>query len=178
ITGRWVSAPLRRSIIPPGRLLPDSVTARSRIAPQMSAPVLPSVASSAADADGASPLRPGEAHALLRVGFERFKHKLMELTHAALEVTDDLFESASPIPDGEVEAFRQQRAEWFARFGSALSELFERRLSGHRRKGLRPDADASLAALRVLTPFDHEKQAALTQAARYLVRLRRRDLAD
>ncbi len=143
----------------------------------MSSPVLPSTALPAGDADAASPLRPGEAHALLRVGFERFKHKLLELTSAALEVTDDLFESGSPIPDGEVEAFRQKRAEWFARFGTTLSELFERRLAGHRRKGLRPDADSSLAALRVLTPFDHEKQAALSQAARFLFRFTHRELA-
>ena len=114
---------------------------------------------------------------MLRVGFERFKQKLMELTAAALEVTDDLFESGSAIPDGEVEAFRQQRAEWFARFGTTLAELFELRLSGQRRKGLRPDADASLAALRVLTPFDHEKQAALTNAARVLSRFTQRELA-
>lgn len=143
----------------------------------MSSPVLPSAASSASDADGAPPLRPGEAHALLRVGFERFQHKLLELTAAALEVTDDLFESGSAIPDGEVEAFRTKRPEWFARFGTTLADLFERRLSGHPRKGLRPDADASLAALRVLTPFDHEKQAALTHAARFLARFTHRELA-
>src|SRR4030095_6978848 len=141
----------------------------------MSSPVLPTAAPS--DTDGTSPLRPGEAHALLRVGFERFKHKLTELTTAALEMTDDLFESGSAIPDVEVEACGQKRAEWLARFGTTLAELFERRLSGHHRKGLRPDADASLAALRVLTPFDHEKQAALTHAARFLSRFTQRELA-
>ncbi|MEO8344515.1 MAG: DUF1631 family protein [Betaproteobacteria bacterium] len=122
-------------------------------------------------------LSPAEAQALLRTGFERFEKKLMELTGAALELTDDLFESTSHIPDGEVETFRQQRGEWLKRFRSSLSQLFERRLTGNRRKGLRPDADASTAALRVLTPFDHEKQSALTHAARYLNRFTQRELA-
>ncbi len=132
---------------------------------------------SANDADGMPPLPPGEAQALLRVGFERFKKKLTELTQAALELTDDLFETTSPISDGEVAAFRAQRPEWLAHFDTTLTELFERRLAGQRRKGLRPDAEASLAALRVLTPFDHEKQAALTHAAQFLSRFTQRELA-
>ena len=143
----------------------------------MSTPIPSGTASSATDADGAPFLRPEEAHALLKAGFERFLKKLVELAAAALELTDDLFESTSHIPDGEVQAFRQKRAEWLARFETTLVELFERRLAGHHRKGLRPDADASLAALRVLTPFDHEKQAALTHTARYLVRFTQRELA-
>ena len=56
-------------------------------------------------------------------------------------------------------------------------DLFEKRLAGQRRKGLRPDADATAAALRVLTPFDHDKQAALTHAARFLTRFTQRELA-
>ncbi|MEO8754589.1 MAG: DUF1631 family protein, partial [Casimicrobiaceae bacterium] len=129
------------------------------------------------DSGATAMLGPAEAQALLRTGFERFEKKLMELTGSALELTDDLFESASHIPDGEVEVFRQQRAEWLKQFKRSLSGLFERRLAGQRRKGLRPDADATAAALRVLTPFDHEKQAALTLAARFLRRFTQRELA-
>ena len=133
--------------------------------------------SSAFDADRASPLRPAEAQALLREGFARFQKKLQELTAAAMEGTDDLFEATSHIPDGEVAAFRQKHGEWLARFETTLGDLFERRLAGQHRKGLRPDADATAAALRVLTPFDHEKQAALTHAARFLTRFTQRELA-
>jgi hypothetical protein len=139
----------------------------------MSAPAL----SSTFDSDSVSPLRPAEAQALLREGFGRFQKKLMELTAAAMEGTDDLFEATPHIPDGEVAAFRQKRGEWLARFETTLKELFEKRMSGQRRKGLRPDADATAAALRVLTPFDQEKQAALTHAARFLARFTQRELA-
>ena len=143
----------------------------------MSSPAHFDTASSANDSNGALALDPADARALLQVGFDRFLSKLQELTAAAMETTDDLFESTSYIPDGEIESFRQKRAEWLARFGTTLRSLFERRLTGQRRKGLRPDADASLAALRVLTPFDHDKQAALTLAARSLSRFTQRELA-
>jgi len=143
----------------------------------MSAPAIPAPAVSAGEADGGLSLQPGEAQALLRVGFERFAKKLSELTKAALDLTDDLFEASTVIPDGDVEAFRKKRDEWFARFEAMLRELFEQRLSGKRRKGTRPDSDSSLAALRVLTPFDHEKQAALILAARFLTRFTQREMA-
>jgi len=137
---------------------------------------LPAV-SSAFDSDSPSPLRPADAQALLRVGFERFQKKLQELVATAIEGTDDLFETTSHIPDGEVAAFRQKHGEWLSRFQTTFRELFEKRLAGQRRKGLRPDADATAAALRVLTPFDHERQAALTHAARFLTRFTQRELA-
>ena len=143
----------------------------------MPVPALADAASNAHETDGAARLRPGEAQALLRIGFERFLKKLVELAAAALDASDDLFESTSHIPDGEIEAFRQRRAEWLARFATVQRDLFERRLAGHRRKGLRPDADASVGALRVLTPFDHDMQAALTHAARRLAGFTQRELA-
>jgi Protein of unknown function (DUF1631) len=133
--------------------------------------------SSANDSDAAPPMGREEANALLRTGYARFEKKLMELAAAALDLTDDLFESTSTIPNGEVETFRQKRPEWLARFQTTLSDLFARRLGGHHRKGLRPDAEASLGALRVLTPFDHEKQASLTDTARFLTRFTQRELA-
>jgi hypothetical protein len=137
----------------------------------------PPAVTTALDSDTAPLLSPAEAQALLRDGFERFQKKLHELVTTAIEGTDDLFEATSHIPDGEVAAFRQKHGEWLARFETTLRELFEKRLAGHRRKGLRPDADATAAALRVLTPFDHEKQAALTHAARFLTRFTQRELA-
>ena len=137
---------------------------------------LPAVASTF-ESDSASPLRPADAHALLRVGFERFQKKLQELVTTAIEGTDDLFEATSHIPDGEVAAFRRKHGEWLARFKRTLGALFEKRLAGQHRKGLRPDADATAAALRVLTPFDHDKQAALTHAARFLTRFTQREMA-
>jgi len=143
----------------------------------MSSPVLSDVVQSANESGGAAMLRPGEAHALLRVGFDRFLKKLQELTAAAIDATDDLFEATSQVPDGEIEAFRQKRAEWLTRFATTQRDLFLRRLAGQRRKGLRPDADASIGALRVLTPFDQEKQAALTHAARLLANFTQRELA-
>src|SRR5208282_5167020 len=42
--------------------------------------------------------------------------------------------------------------------------------------GRRPDADSSVASLRVLNAFDHEKQAALTTATQFLRRLTRREV--
>jgi len=137
----------------------------------------PPAVASAFESDNASPLPPAQAQALLREGFARFRTKLRELTAAAMEGTDDLFEATSHIPDGELAAFRQKHGEWLARFDTTLHELFERRLAGQHRKGLRPDAEATVAALRVLTPFDHEKQAALTHAARFLTRFTQRELA-
>ena len=137
---------------------------------------LPAVSSSF-DSDSASPLSPADARALLRVGFERFQKKLQEQVTMAIEGADDLFEATSHIPDGEVAAFRKKHGEWLAKFQATLAELFEKRLAGQRRKGLRPDADATAAQLRVLTSFDHDKQAALTHAARFLTRFTQRELA-
>jgi len=57
-----------------------------------------------------------------------------------------------------------------------LCDLFERRVvDGTHRKGRRPDADASLATLRVLTAFDHDRQTALKDATRFLDRFTHRE---
>ncbi len=124
------------------------------------------------------PIGSEEGRALLRECFAQYRLKLQELLHASLEQSNDLFESHSHIPDGEVESFRAKRAEWLQRFDTILCERFERRVvEGIRRQGRRPDADASLASLRVLTAFDHERQAALKDATRFLDRFTRRELA-
>jgi hypothetical protein len=143
----------------------------------MSAPAPLPATSLHGESDRAPLLGPAEARALLRNGFERFRKQLLELVGSNLESTDDLFDADSVIPDGEIEAFRQKREEWLGRFGTMMTELFERRMAGERRKGRRPDADASAAALRVLTAFDHEKQTALTRAAQSLSRFTQREVA-
>ena len=73
--------------------------------------------------------------------------------------------------------FKSRRGAWLEKFDATVRELYARRLSGVKRKGRRPDFDASLGSLRVLTAFDHEKQAALTQATSLLLRLTRTELA-
>ncbi|HEX9276664.1 MAG TPA: DUF1631 family protein, partial [Casimicrobiaceae bacterium] len=72
--------------------------------------------------------------------------------------------------------FRSKRPEWLKHFEQSLQELFEKRLAGNRRSGRRPDADRSLASLRVLNAFDHEKQSALVTATQFLHRLTKREL--
>lgn len=127
-------------------------------------------------ADAPLPVGEEEARAMLRSCFAQYRVKLLELVRASLEQTNDLFETHSHIPDGEVEAFRNKRGEWLERFDKTLCDLFERRLEGVRRKGRRLDADASLATLRVLSAFDHERQAALKDATRFLDRFTQREL--
>ena len=115
---------------------------------------------------------------MLRACFAQYRVKLIELIRGSLDQTNDLFETNSHIPDGEVDAFRKKRGEWLERFDKTLCDLFERRVvDGVRRKGRRPDADASLATLRVLTAFDHDRQAALKDATRFLDRFTHREIA-
>ncbi len=130
----------------------------------------------ATDADLRPAIDPQEARTLLRACFAQYRAKLLEMVRGSLELTNDLFESQSEIPDGEIESFRSKRSEWLERFDKTLSELFERRIAGQRRKGRRPDADASLATLRVLTAFDHDRQAALKAATQFLERFTQREV--
>ncbi len=105
-----------------------------------------------------------------------FASKLFESVRKALDGAEDLFDSGSDIPDGEVHAFREQLPAWRQRFERAVGELFEQRVAGTHRSGKRPDADASLSSLRVLTAFDHERQAALVAAVGTLHRFTKREL--
>jgi len=130
-----------------------------------------------AGADVPPPLGADEGRAILRSCFAQYRLKLVELIKASLEQMNDLFESHSHIPDGDIDMFRMKRGEWLERFDKMLCDGFERRLAGERRKGRRPDADASLATLRVLTAFDHDRQAALKDATRFLDRFTHRELA-
>lgn len=132
----------------------------------------------APEASAPMPVATEEGRAILRACFAQYRVKLLDLVRASVEQTNDLFETNSHIPDGEVEAFRNKRGEWVEQFDHMLCELFERRVvDGARRKGRRPDADASLATLRVLTAFDHDRQTALKDATRFLDRFTQRELA-
>ena len=119
---------------------------------------------------------PAEGHALLRQAHALFAADFLELARTSIETTNDLFELSDYVSRTEAQDFQDKRAEWLQKFGSVQAELFERRLAGDRRRGRRPDFDASLASLRVLTAFDHDKQAALTAATGFLVRFTRREL--
>ena len=54
---------------------------------------------------------PEEGRSILRALFAQWRVKLMELVKASIAECDDLFESQSHIPDGEVEIFKKKRAE-------------------------------------------------------------------
>jgi hypothetical protein len=130
----------------------------------------------ATDADGKLLLEPGEARELLRECFAQFQSGMLEFASVSIDGTNDLFEDNQFVKDTDVVDFRSKRTEWTKQLGKALEELFEKRLAGARRQGRRPDADRSLASLRVLNTFDQEKQAALTTARQFLLRLTRREV--
>src|SRR5271169_923895 len=142
----------------------------------MSDPVSPPTFPPATDADGKLLLSREEARALLRECCAQFLSGLLEVVTTSIEGTNDLFEQNKFVTDVEVVDFRNRRAEWIKRFEQTLKELFEKRLKGPRRQGRRPDADSSVASLRVLNAFDHEKQAALTTATQFLRRLTKREV--
>lgn len=128
-------------------------------------------------ADGSPRIPDADAQAMLRASFAQYRLKLLALVRVSLAESDDLFETNSHVPDGDVETFRSKRDAWLDRFDKTLIDLFDRRLRGDRRRGRRPDADASLATLRVLTAYDHERQTALKDVTRFLDRFTQRELA-
>ncbi|HVP86707.1 MAG TPA: DUF1631 family protein [Casimicrobiaceae bacterium] len=130
----------------------------------------------ATDADGKLLLEPGEARELLRECFAQFQSGMLEFASVSIDGTNDLFEDNQFVKDTDVVDFRSKRPEWTKQLGKALEELFEKRVAGARRQGRRPDADRSLASLRVLNAFDQEKQAALVTARQFLLRLTKREV--
>ena len=118
-----------------------------------------------------------EATTLLGDCCREFSTRLLEATRGSLDLASDLFETATGVPDGEIESFRAKRGEWIERFERAVGESLTQWQAGHRRSGRRPDKDASAATLSVMTPFDQEKQAALVDATAYLRRFTRREQA-
>ncbi len=125
--------------------------------------------------DRDAPLSTAEGQALPRACYEQYSKRLFESVRASLDLAGDLFETASGVPNGEVERFTSKRAEWIERFERAIAGSYARRLEGQRRRGRRPDADGSVATLRVLTPFDQEKQAALVAATAFLHQFTKRE---
>ena len=80
-----------------------------------------------------------------------------------------------PPSEKDRAGFRSKRAEWVKVFEDTFTKLYEKRLTGVRRSGRRPDFDASLTTLRVLNAFDQGKQAALTAATDLIRRITRRE---
>ncbi len=119
---------------------------------------------------------PEEAQALLRECLKLFVTAMRKAARTSSETASDLFEGKQLISDKEELDFLIKREEWVHRFADALGELFAKRLAGTKRRGRRPDADVSLSTLRVLNPFDQEKQAAIAQAVRSLHRWSRKEL--
>jgi hypothetical protein len=129
------------------------------------------------DTDVASEVPTGaRARELLDECFALYKSKLVDIGRASIEMSGDLFEGNTFVAEKDVDEFRAKRSAWAQRFDQALSDLYSRRMGGTKRKGRRPDFDASLSTLRVLTAFDQEKQAALVSATAFLHRMTRREL--
>ena len=118
-----------------------------------------------------------EARALLSECYEVFEARLREVAQSTLELAGDLFENDDNVVPKDVTDFLNRRPEWLAQFPVTLKGLFERRVSGTLRRGRRPDADISLSSLKVLTAYDHEKQAALAAATAFLGGFTRRERA-
>lgn len=119
----------------------------------------------------------GDARALLAACAKQFRQAIHELARESLAGTDDLFDFSEHVPEADAMHFKHNRDQWLEKFDSTFEELIERRLKGTRRKGRRPDFDASLASLQVLSAFDQEKQRALNEASAFLGRMTRRELA-
>jgi hypothetical protein len=117
-----------------------------------------------------------QAQALLAECFRLYRGKLVDIARASVEMAGDLFEGNAYVQDKDVDDFKAKRGDWVKRFDQVLTELYQRRSAGERRRGRRPDYDASVASLKVLTAFDQEKQAALVAATVFLQRLTRREL--
>jgi hypothetical protein len=134
-------------------------------------------ASAGHDAGADRPLRADEQQVLLRACYEQYSTRLFEATRASLDLASDLFETTSEVPDGAVAEFVNKRSDWIERFERSVAATFERRLKGERRRGRRPDSDASAASLAMLSPFDQEKQAALVAATAFLHGFTKREQA-
>ncbi|MDQ6620965.1 MAG: DUF1631 domain-containing protein [Pseudomonadota bacterium] len=106
---------------------------------------------------------------------ELFATTLHGAARLSIETATDLFEKHE-VDDKDELGFLTGRETWLVQFDQKMRTLIQRRFAGHRRSGRRPDPDVSLATLRVLNPFDQEKQAAIAQAVRVLARWSRKEL--
>ncbi len=126
--------------------------------------------------DGAVPSA-DDRRAVLASCASQFRHAIHVLVREAIAGSDDLFEFSEHVSESDATNFRHNRDSWLAKFDASLEQLIERRLAGGRRKGRRPDFDASLSSLQVLSAFDQQKQTALHEATAFLTRITRRELA-
>ncbi len=107
-------------------------------------------------------------HVILRDCFELFQTTCTGLAKLSIETSNDLFEMDPRVTPEEVHEFKSKRNEWVQKFDVSLRELFEKRLSGQRRKGRRPDPLESFESLRVMNDVDTTKQGALDKARQRL----------
>ncbi len=131
----------------------------------------------ATDHDGNLLLSVEQAQQLLRECFVEFSAGMHELVAMSIETTNDLFEMNEHVSDQDAQEFRSKRTAWVKLFDDTFTKLYDKRLTGVRRSGKRPDFDASLNTLRVLNAFDQEKQAALIAATDLVRRITRREVA-
>ena len=104
-----------------------------------------------------------------------FVASLRKAARTASDTATDLFENKEQVDDKDQLDFLVRREQWVDRFREKLTELIERRFAGQRRRGRRPDPDVSMATLRVLNPYDQEKQAAIAHAVRHMKRWSRKE---
>lgn len=116
------------------------------------------------------------ARAILGVAYAQYSREVLDLARTAIETATDLFEMSDYVSPPDSQAFLDKRGEWLKRFEVVLGDLYAKRMAGERRRGKRPDFDASLQSLRVLTAFDHEKQAALASSTAFLLRFTQREV--
>ncbi|HEY4138738.1 MAG TPA: DUF1631 family protein, partial [Casimicrobiaceae bacterium] len=128
-------------------------------------------------AQSASRVGTAEARALLRECFAQYKSRLIDMARSSLEMSTDLFEWNTQVPEPEVERFKTRRGEWLEHFARTVDELYERRIAGHRRKGRRPDSESGGMNVKMLSDFDHAKQEALVHAMHHLQEYTRHEVA-
>src|SRR5512140_2551575 len=143
----------------------------------MDAPITASRNGPAPDLDDVGPRTLGREESLqvLRECLRVFAAAMRKAAWLSSDTATDLFEHKHIIDDKDELDFLVKREEWVNRFCEGLTELVERRFAGTKRRGRRPDTDVSIATLRVLNPFDQEKQAALAQARLDLHRWSRKE---
>src|SRR5512143_1373247 len=101
----------------------------------------------ATERGGERTLSAGERDSLLRACYAEYSTRLFEAVRGSLDLAADLFDTQSGILDGQAAEFLALRGAWTERFEQAIAAGFARRLAGDRRRGRRPDSDASAASL-------------------------------
>jgi hypothetical protein len=130
----------------------------------------------ATDVEDSLPSRE-DRRTLLASCASQFRKAMHDLVRESLAGTDDLFEFSEHVRESDAAHFKHNRDAWLEKFDTSLAQLIERRTGGERRKGRRPDFDASVSTLQVLTAFDQQKQTALHEATAFLTRITQRELA-